>query len=232
MQADWRCLTQKVGAEMVGTFALVFVGCGAVMTEALHPGAVGPVGIALAFGLVIAVMVYAVGHVSGAHFNPAVTVAFAARGVFPWREVGPYIAGQCAAAVGAAFLLRGLLGPAGHIGATVPAGGLAQAAGIEIVLTAFLMFVITAVATDSRAMGQMAGIAIGGTVALASLMGGPLSGASMNPARSLGPALAAGMLAPLWLYVVAPVAGALLGTFVYRLVRCAPPESASAGGCC
>lgn len=224
-------LARKVGAEMVGTFALVFAGCGAMMTDATTGGAVSHLGVALTFGCVIMVMIYATGHISAAHFNPAVTLAFAARGHFPVREVPAFIAGQCAAATMAAFALRVVLGPVAAMGATVPAGSIAQSLVMEFVLTFFLMFVITAVATDGRATGSAAGWAIGGTVALCSLFGGPVSGASMNPARSLGPALASGSLDVLWVYLAGPIAGALAGVWIYDMVRCGG-EPQMASGCC
>ena len=225
-------LAQKVGAEAIGTFVLVLVGCGAIMVEAAAPGRVGALGVALAFGLAVAIMVYAVGHVSGAHFNPAVTVAFAATGRFRWREVGPYCLGQCVAACAAAAILRGLLGDVAHVGATLPAGGVGAALVAETVFTALLMFVISSVATDARAVSQMAGVAIGGAVAVGSLVSGPVSGASLNPARSLGPALVSGAWDAPWIYVVGPLLGALVGALAYRLIRCGGAEPASAGGCC
>lgn len=222
---------QKVGAEMIGTFALVFAGCGAMMVDRITGGAIGHAGIAATFGLVIMVMIYATGHICGAHFNPAVTVAFAVVRRFPWRQVPAYVAGQCVAAIAAAFLLRVVLGDVAQIGATAPAGSLAQSFALEVVLTSFLMFVITAVATDARAVGAMAGWAIGGTVCLGSMFGGPISGASMNPARSLGPALASAQLDSLWLYVAAPAIGAVLGAVAYQLVQCGD-SSKDAAGCC
>ncbi len=222
-------LAQKVGAEFVGTFALVFAGCGAIAADA-GGGGVGHVGVSLTFGLVIMVMVYATGHISGAHFNPAVTLAFAAVGRFPWREVPAYVLGQCGAAIVAAGLLAVSLG-GGELGATVPSAGIGPALLFEAVLSFFLMFVITAVATDARAEGQMAGLAIGGTVALCALFGGPISGASMNPARSLGPALFSGHLDVIWLYLVGPCLGAVAGAIVYGRVRCGG-EAGDTGGCC
>ncbi|MCB9477952.1 MAG: aquaporin [Deltaproteobacteria bacterium] len=217
-------LWREIGAEAVGTFALVFAGCGAVMVNDITGGRVTHAGVAMTFGLVIMVMIYATGHISGAHFNPVVTVAFASLGRFPWRRVPGYVVGQVGAALFAALMLRMIFGTAAHLGATHPSGTLSASIGLETVLTFFLMFVITAVATDARAQGSMAGVAIGGTVALAALFGGPISGASMNPARSLGPALAGGGLADQWIYLIAPLAGALMGAFCYRLICCSADE--------
>ena len=204
---------------MIGTFALVFAGCGAIMVDRLTGGSITTLGIGITFGLVIMVMVYATGHISGAHFNPSVTLAFAVTGHFSWREVPAYVAGQLIAALLAASMLKVVLGPVADLGATFPAGTATQSLMLESVLTFFLMFVITSVATDGRAVGVMAGCAIGGTVALGAIFGGPISGASMNPARSLGPALATGRLDSLWIYVAGPVLGAIAGAFAYRLVR-------------
>lgn len=213
-------LVRRAAAEGVAAFALVFAGCGAIVADAARDGALGTVGIALVFGLVIMVMVYATGHLSGAHINPAVTIAFALGRHFPPREAGAYIAAQLAGAVLAALLLLAAWPEApAQLGATVPSDGAATAFTYEFVMTAFLMFVITAVATDTRAVGAAAAIAIGGTVALDALFGGPVTGASMNPARSFGPALAAGEWQDFWVYVAAPVLGAAAGLFTYELVR-------------
>lgn len=226
-------LAQKVGAEVIGTFALVFAGCGAIMVEHLSSGAIGHAGVGATFGLVIMVMIYAVGHISGAHFNPAVTVAFACMGRFPWRQVPAYVLGQTGAALAAAALLYAVLGPVADLGATAPSGSVVQSLVFEVVLTFFLMFVITSVATDARAVGHMAGWAIGGTVALAAIMGGPISGASMNPARSLGPALmTGGDVAHVWIYLIAPMLGAIAGGLAYQAIRCSDDTGRSAGGCC
>jgi MIP family channel proteins len=213
-------LIRRATAEGIGVFALVFAGCGAIVAEAQHPGTLGTVGIALVFGLIIMAMVYATGHLSGAHLNPAVTVAFVFTRHFPRAEALTYLAAQLAGALAAAGLLAAIWpsDPAA-LGTTLPTVGVGSALAYEAVLTAFLMFVIMAVATDTRAVGAGAAIAIGGTVGLDALFGGPITGASMNPARSIGPALLSGELHDLWVYVVAPLAGAVLGALAYQLVR-------------
>ncbi len=165
-------------AEAIGTFALVFAGCGAIMVEA-KTERLGHLGIAITFGLVIMAMIYAVGHISGAHFNPAVTFAFSLTRHFPWSRALGYWAAQLAGATLAALLLRASLGDLADVGATLPSGSDGQSFLWEVVLTFFLMFVIMAVATDTRAVGEAAAIAIGGTIALDALVGGPISGASM-----------------------------------------------------
>ena len=220
---------RALAAEAIGTFALVFAGAGAIVVDA-RTHALGHVGVAITFGLVIMAMIYAVGHVSGAHFNPAVTFAFALTRHFPWMRAATYWVAQVAGAVLAALLIRSSLGNDAHLGATLPSGSQGQSFVWELVLTFFLMFVIMAVATDTRAVGEAAAIAIGGTVGLDAMFGGPISGASMNPARSIGPALVGGDLHALWLYVLAPLAGAALGGLAYQYVRGEPtsrgPESA------
>jgi MIP family channel proteins len=188
------------------------------MVEA-RTGALGHVGVAITFGLVIMAMIYAVGHVSGAHFNPAVTFAFSLSRHFPWSRAGLYWIAQLAGALTAAGILRGSLGNVAHVGATLPSGSQGQSFLWELVMTFFLMFVIMAVATDTRAVGEAAAIAIGGTVGLDAMFGGPISGASMNPARSTGPAIVSGDLHALWLYIVAPVLGASLAALAYQLIR-------------
>ena len=190
------------------------------MADARYDGVLGAVGVSLVFGLIIMVMVYATGHLSGAHINPAVTIAFTLSRHFPPRDAAAYVAGQLAgAAAGAVLLLAVWPDQPGDLGATVPTVGAGSAFVYELVLTAFLMFVIMAVATDTRAVGAAAAIAIGGTVGLDALFGGPVTGASMNPARSFGPALAAGQWHEFWIYVAGPVAGAAVGALAYQLVR-------------
>jgi aquaporin NIP len=206
-------LRRSLTAELIGTFALVFAGAGAIMVDA-KTHALGHVGVAISFGLVIMVMIYAVGHISGAHLNPAVSLAFALTRHFPWSRVAAYWTAQAAGAILAAAILRGSLGNVAHVGATLPSGSQGQSFLWEVVLTFFLMFVIMAVATDTRAVGEAAAIAIGATVGLDAMFGGP-----MNPARSLGPALVSGDLHALWLYLVAPPVGAALGALAYQYVR-------------
>jgi len=208
-------------AEAVGTFALVFAGCGAIMVDA-KTHQLGHVGVAITFGLVIMFGIYAVGHISGAHFNPGVTFAFALSRHFPWRRALGYWGAQLAGALAAAAILRASLGNVANVGATLPSGSQGQSFLWELILTFFLMFVIMAVATDTRAVGEAAALAIGGTVLFDAMFGGPISGASMNPARSAGPALVSGNLHALWLYIVAPLCGASLAALTYQFVRGEP----------
>jgi MIP family channel proteins len=210
---------QRAAAESVGTFGLVFAGCGAIVIDTVSGGAITHVGVALTFGLIIMTMIYATGHISGAHFNPAVTLAFAATRHFPLALVPVYLAAQFAGAIAASVVLRLLFGDVAHLGATLPASGAGQSLGLEFVLTFFLMFVIISVATDTRAVGQAAALAIGGTVGLEAMFAGPICGASMNPARSLAPALVSGTWQDQWLYVAGPILGALAGALVYQFIR-------------
>lgn len=211
-------LLRRTGAEFFGTYVLVTAGCGAIIVESLT-GNLTHLGVAGAFGLVIMVLVAATGHISGAHLNPAVTLTFALTRHFPWRELPVYAAAQFLGALGGALTLRVIFGPVANLGATLPTGDAIQSFGLEILLTAALMFVIIAVATDTRAQGQLAAIMIGATVGVNALWAGPISGASMNPARSLGPALIAGVGTDQWVYLVAPVIGAAVGGFIYQQIR-------------
>jgi aquaporin NIP len=220
-------LWRRSAAEGFAAFALVFAGCGAIVADQRYHGALGTIGVGLVFGLVIMVMVYATGHLSGAHINPAVTVAFTLTRHFPARAAAAYIGAQLAGATLAALVLLGIwTDKPAQLGATVPSVGAGSAVLYELILTAFLMFVIMAVATDTRAVGAAAAIAIGGTVGLDALFGGPVTGASMNPARSFGPALAAGEWLDFWVYVLGPLGGAALGALAYQLVRGGPEPSA------
>jgi MIP family channel proteins len=214
-------------AEAIGTFGLVFAGCGAIMIDTLSKGQVTHVGVGLVFGLIITVMIYSLGHVSGAHFNPAVTLGFVLARHFPVRRLAGYWLAQLLGAALAAGCLRVLLGDVAHLGSTVPMGrgGLWQSFGLEAILTFFLMFVIMAMATDTRAVGQAAALTIGSTVALEAIFAGPICGASMNPARSLGPALVSGTWTDQWVYLLAPLLGAIAGALVYRLLREADQQS-------
>jgi aquaporin NIP len=212
-------LRQRVIAEGIGTFALVFAGCGAAMVAERFPGAMAPGAVPIVFGLAVAVMIYAVGHLSGAHFNPAVTLGFATSGKFPKKDVLPYWAAQFLAALAAVALLKSLLPQGAAYGATVPSVPLLQALLWEAILTFFLMFVIVAVATDTRAHGVLAGIAIGATVTLDALVGGPVTGASMNPARSLAPALWQGQVTVLWVYFLGPALGSVAAALTYEQIR-------------
>lgn len=210
---------QRLLSEATGTFLLVFIGAGSAAVNRWSGGAVTGTGIALAFGFVILGGVYSLGHISGAHFNPAVTAGFWWSGRFPRSEVAPYWAAQLAGATAAAFLLRILLGPAADAMATLPVLPPGASLLTELVLTFFLVLVVMAVATDARVAGPVAGLAVGLTVAADALMGGPLTGASMNPARSLGPALATGQWSGHWIYWVGPLAGAALAALTYEFLR-------------
>jgi MIP family channel proteins len=212
-------LIRRSVAELVGTYVLITAGCGAIMVDSLTNGTLTHVGVAFTFGLIVMVMIAAIGHISGAHFNPAVTFAFAVTRHFPWRELPWYWTAQFMGAIAGALTLQMIFGPVANLGATLPAGTAIQSLILEILLTAVLMFVIISVATDTRAVGQIAALAIGATVALDALWGGPISGASMNPARSFGPALIAGVWRDQWVYWLGPLIGAVLGAAIYQFVR-------------
>jgi len=201
---------KRLVAEFFGTFSLVFAGTGAIVINNVCNGAITHVGIALTFGLIVVAMIYTLGDVSGAHLNPAVTTAFAVGRRFPWKDLPGYICAQIAGAFAASLLLRLLFPSDGKLGATIPAGSALQSGVLEIVLTFMLMLVILSVSTGAKEKGITAGIAIGAVIGLEAMFAGPISGASMNPARSLAPAIVSGHVESLWLYVVAPVAGAIL----------------------
>jgi aquaporin Z len=210
---------KKYLVEAVGTFALVFCGTGAVVINELNGGAVTHVGIAITFGLVVLAMIYALGDISGAHINPAVTVAFWASGRFPLKCVTPYIAAQLLGALAASGVLKFLFPLSVDLGATMPAGAESQSFILEIILTFFLMLVILSVSSGAKEKGITAGIAVGSVVLLEAMFAGPVSGASMNPARSIAPAFVSGHIEHLWIYIAAPVIGALASVAVWKVIE-------------
>jgi aquaporin NIP len=210
---------KKLAAEFIGTFSLVFAGTGAIVVNEMSDGAVTHVGVALTFGLVVLAMIYTVGDISGAHLNPAVSLGFFAARRFPLREVIPYIMSQCAGAFTASGILRLLFPRDAMLGITLPAGSAMQSFVLELILTALLMFVILSVSTGAAEKGITAGIAIGSVIGLEAMFAGPICGASMNPARSLAPAVVSQNLSSLWIYLVAPTTGALLAVVGCRCVR-------------
>ena len=205
--------------EAIGTFALVFCGTGAAIIDEVTNGAVSHAGIAITFGLIVMAMIYAFGEQSGAHLNPAVSIAFCVNKNFPLKNVLPYIMSQLAGAISASILLYLLFPSSQLLGASMPAGSEMQSFILEIILTFFLMLVILRVATGSKEQGLFAGIAIGSVVLLEAMFAGPISGASMNPARSLAPAIISGHYEHIWIYVTAPVLGALLAVLIHQLIK-------------
>lgn len=221
--------SKKYLAETLGTFALVFAGTAAITVDDVTNGAVTHVGVAMTFGLIVMTMIYAVGDVSGAHLNPAVTIGFWAARRLPGQFVAPYIASQCIGAILGSLLVRAMFPAHETIGATLPAGSLAQSFVMEAVLTFLLMFVILCVSTGAKEKGIMAGVAVGSVITLEALFGGPVSGASMNPARSLAPALVSLHFELLWIYLAAPILGGLAAVAACRCTReseCCRAESA------
>ncbi len=214
-------------AELIGTFALVFAGCGAIVVDQLYGASLGVLGIGLVFGLIVMAMIYAIGNISGAHINPAVSIAFYIAGRFPARELLPYVLAQCSGAILACLLLLLIMPGSETLGATAPVAEPWRAAVMEVVLSFMLMFIILNVSTGHQEKGIMAGVAIGGFVALAATFGGPVSGASMNPARSMGPAIVSMNLDHLWIYLGATTLGTVLATPFCRWVQgpdCCPGE--------
>ncbi|XP_057441421.1 aquaporin NIP1-2-like [Lotus japonicus] len=207
-------------AEVMGTYFLIFTGCASVVVNLNNDKVVTLPGIAIVWGLAVMVLVYSIGHISGAHFNPAVTVAHATTKRFPSKQVPAYIMAQVIGSTLASGTLRLIFsGKDNHFTGTLPAGSNLQAFVVEFIITFFLMFVVSGVATDNRAIGELAGLAVGSTVLLNVLFAGPITGASMNPARSLGPAIVHGEFNGLWIYMVAPHLGAIAGTWAYTFIR-------------
>lgn len=216
---------KKYYAEILGTFALVFCGTGAIIINQESGGVVTHPGIAFTFGLIVMVMIYALGPVSGAHLNPAVTIAFTIARRFPLKEVLPYLTSQAIGAFAASTTLRFLFEKNEFLGATMPAGTELQSFVLEIILTFFLMLVIINVATGSKEQGMFAGLAIGSTVLLEAMFAGPICGASMNPMRSISPAIISGHVEHLWIYITAPILGAASAILVWHLIK--PEATAS-----
>nr|DAD35661.1 TPA_asm: hypothetical protein HUJ06_006301 [Nelumbo nucifera] len=212
-------LIQKVIAEVIGTYFLIFAGCGAVAINKIY-GSISFPGMCVAWGLIVMVMIYAVGHISGGHFNPAVTITFAIFRGFPWAQVPIYVMAQVVGSTfgSATLYLLFPVKPKDYFG-TLPVGSDIQSLVLEIIISYLLMFVISGVATDDRAIGELAGIAIGMTILLNVVIAGPVSGASMNPARSLGPAIVMHQYKSIWVYIVGPIVGTIAGAFSYNLIR-------------
>ncbi|KAK9683121.1 hypothetical protein RND81_10G118200 [Saponaria officinalis] len=213
-------ITQKLVAEVIGTYFVIFAGCGSVVVNKLYGETVTFPGICVTWGLIVMVMVYSLGHISGAHFNPAVTLTFAIYRHFPYKEVPLYMGAQLMGSILASFTLSVMFDvtPKAFFG-TIPAGSNAQSLAIEVIISFLLMFVISGVATDTRAIGELAGIAVGMTITLNVFVAGPISGASMNPARSLGPALVKHNFKGIWVYIIGPLLGTIAGGFAYNLIR-------------
>ncbi len=212
-------ISKQLSAEVIGTFCLVFAGTGAIIVNDLSNGIITHVGIAITFGLVVMSMIYALGDISGAHMNPAVTIGFVVAKRFPTGLAGLFIVSQCAGAVTASFCLKLLFPEHDSLGSTLPTGSASQTFVLEVILTFILMFVILGVSTGAKEKGITAGIAIGSVVMLEAMFAGPISGASMNPARSLGPAIASMNFSHLWIFIFAPIIGALIAVCACRCVR-------------
>ena len=210
---------KKYIAELIGTYALVFCGTGAIIINDVTGGAVSHLGIAMTFGFIVTAMIYAIGDISGAHINPAVSIAFWAAGEFTGKDLMPYIIAQLLGAILASATLYFLFPSANTMGETLPAGTAMQSFILEIILTFFLMFVIINVATGAKETGMMAGLAIGLVVLLEAAFAGPICGASMNPARSIAPAIFAGNLTHMWLYIVGPIIGAIIGVGAWKVIK-------------
>lgn len=217
----------KYISEFIGTFVLVFIGCGAIVISHVYPGTITHGGISLAFGFAVMLMIYAVGNVSGAHFNPAVTIGFFMVKKFDKKEILPYIISQTLGGLTAMILIKLLFNPTLVYGVTTPSVAVWQAFVLETVFTFILMVVILNVSTGYKEKGIMAGVAVGATVAVLALVGGPLTGASMNPARSIAPAVVSLNFTALWLYILAPIVGVILASPMCKLMQgenCCPDE--------
>ncbi|KAF6173355.1 hypothetical protein GIB67_027050 [Kingdonia uniflora] len=211
---------QKLIAEVLGTYFLIFAGCAAVIVNIREEKVVTLPGIAITWGLAVMVMVYSVGHISGAHFNPAVTIAFTTCRRFPFKQMPAYITAQLIGATLASGTLRLLFdGKHDHFVGTLPTGSNMQSLILEFIISFYLMFVISGVATDNRAIGELAGLAVGSTILLNVLIAGPISGASMNPVRSLGPAIVWGRYENVWIYLLGPTCGTICGAWAYNIIR-------------
>ncbi|KAJ7296196.1 hypothetical protein O6H91_Y138400 [Diphasiastrum complanatum] len=219
-------LTRKVLSEFLGTFVLLFAAAGTAIVNEKTAGSLTILGCAAGAGLAVMIVIFSTGHISGAHINPAVTLAFASLRHFPWIEVPLYIIAQVVGSISASYVLKGIFHPDLHGGATLLQGGYVEAFFLEFVISAILMFVITAVATDTRAVGELAGIAVGVTVLLNILISGSTTGGSMNPVRTLGPAIAANNYKGIWIYILAPILGMQLGAGAYTLIRLKDVEPA------
>lgn len=212
-------MIRKSIAEAIGTFVLVFAGTSAIVVNATHDGVLGHLGVAFAFAFAILVMVYAVGHISGGHFNPSVTIGLSAVGKLDLALTIPYLVAQVAGAVIASLAVRGIYGDVADLGASVPAGSVGDAFWAELIATFVLVFVISGAATDRRSPAAATGLAIGGAILLGALWSGPISGGSFNPARTLGPAIVGNTWTDIWVYLTAPIIGGLIGAFAYAAIQ-------------
>jgi len=212
-------LLRQLTAEFIGTYILMFFGTGAIIVSSLYPGTIDHLGISIAFGLVVLCLIYAIGSISGAHINPAVSIAFYATGTMTLKECTSYIVIQTIAAIVASFSLLVLFPEATTLGETLPTGSIFQTLLMEFILSFFLMFVIINIATAGKEQGMIAGIAVGFAVLICALVGGPISGASMNPARSIGPAIAANNLSHLWIYIIAPIFAMLCSVGIWKVIK-------------
>jgi aquaporin NIP len=223
-------MRRQLAAETFGSFALVFAGTGAIIINDVSGGAITHVGIALTFGLVVLALIYALGDISGAHLNPAVTMGFWIARRFPGRQVLPYMLAQCGGALLASVILKVLFSQHATLGATLPVGWPLRSFILEFILTALLMFVILSVSTGAKEKGILAGVAVGAVIGLEAMFAGPICGASMNPARSLAPAVLSLHFEHLWIYLTAPVLGALAAVGACRVIQA--PGCCTAQGAC